>query len=280
MVSVGPLPQAPLLGQAEGGHSVGMAWLRGTVYLGMGLASLWLPVGVNPGSLLLTLFCMRFPWLGRAMVGVELPAGRLACPQRCRAPCCSELSQSPPAAGLCLVGAGRGAWCCEGWQAGAWGGQSRLQCSCTHCRGERLDLAPVPWGRQGAGQWVHGRGLRVMEQPLPQPLFAAQGGLWLLEWSLCCHGHSACVPAGNSCLSVCPPRWAGGGSRGGRFVVWGLPRSAGIHRVTQGAEDQTRGSAAGRQGPFQGWGAGQSLACSPAPPPHPLAAGLTRARAG
>lgn len=53
------------------------------------------------------------------------------------------------------------------------------------------------------------------------------------------------------------------------ICVWGLPRSAGIHGVTQGAEDQTGGSAAARQGPFQGCSAGQSLACSPAPALQP-----------
>lgn len=55
------------------------------MYLARGMASLWLPVGINPGSLLLTLSCLWFPWLGCGTIGVELPAGGLGCPQCCRA---------------------------------------------------------------------------------------------------------------------------------------------------------------------------------------------------
>ena len=61
--------------------------------------------------------------------------------------------------------------CWQGCLVLCWGGRrmlgvGRAGCErlCPHCRGQRLDLAPLPWGGRGDGQQVHEGGLRVMGQ--------------------------------------------------------------------------------------------------------------------
>lgn len=183
------------------------------------MALLWLLVGISAVLLLLTPFCVQFPRLGCGVVRVEVP---WRCRWHCRAWPCSKLSQLLPAAGLCPVGAGRGAWCYVGVADGC-----RADCKhlCPCCRRERLDLAPTAWDRRGDRQWVHEGSLRVMEQPRPQSLFDAQSRACLVVVMV------PAIPTGNSCLSVCPPQWVLEALEG-VILVLGLPRPAGIHRVT------------------------------------------------
>lgn len=111
---------------------------------------------------------------------------RVLCPLHCRAQPCSELSQLLPAAGLCLLGAGRGVvvLCQDGRQMLWWAKQAVSVCA--HIAEDRGWMwPPCPAGDR---QWVHEGGLRT---PFLSP-FDAQGGMWLLKQSLCCHGHGAC----------------------------------------------------------------------------------------
>lgn len=138
--------------------------LRGKVCLGMGLAPLQLLVGFSPVLLLLTPFCLRFPRLGHALVRVEVPWGILS-PWRACVPdtaglspalsCPSRSQQLGSLTPVCVQ------WVLAGEPGAVVGGRQMLgvgragcKCLCPHCGGERLDLAPVPWGGWGDGQRV------------------------------------------------------------------------------------------------------------------------------
>lgn len=188
------------------------------------MALLWLLVGINAG-LLLTLFCMRFPRLGRGVVRVEVPwracvtgtggfGPALSCPSHSQQLSCAQWV-------LAGVSGAMLRWQMDVEQAAS---------TCVHTaegRGWIWPLWPRMGNETGSGctkgvSWWWGR----MEQPHPQSLFDAQSRACVVM------GTVPAIPAGNSCLPVCPLDGLVEALEG-VILVSGLPRPAGIHRVTR-----------------------------------------------